>query len=303
MKNEQILVDDADIEIYPFYFANFIITAINYEWALTAARTINHSNFWWISEQLEKNLEIKEERFYFQPRIGIDLRLEHNETPDYRPGFSLLIGACDISTIQIEVLKRLYALNCPTASIYDGFSKEEEPLARVPTQKIVQIFSNYAIKTKIGREIVWSLPTSEGVACRVQTEFKIKRGYIGASLLIAGLEQKTTLKATMDAVDTIQSYEGVFCPFPAGIARLGIQMRGLDRYCPVLVEKVPQSHIPSGIKAVYEIEINGLSIESIKKAIKAGIQVASQNEGIKQIMVPDPLNKEHGKKIPIRTIL
>lgn len=297
-----VLVEDASLEVFPFYFSKLIITAISYEWALTSVRTINHPNYASIVEKLDLNQEIGEIDYFFSPRIGVDQRLEHTKTPDYRPGISLIIGGYDLETVKSEVFKRLYALNCPSVSIFDGFSSETKPEDSIAVQGLIQILSgDSAIKAKIGNTIVWSMPTSEGTPCRIQPEFKIKRGFMGASFLICGTSQKDTLKATMNTVDTIQAFDEVFCPFPAGISRLGTRF-GATQFYPTLVEKFPDTKVPRGVKCIYEIEVDGISLDSIKKALKAGILTATQSEGIKRILTRGSLGNYNGEEIPLQTL-
>ncbi|HUY00991.1 MAG TPA: hypothetical protein VMV49_15620 [Candidatus Deferrimicrobium sp.] len=298
-----VLVEDGIIEVFPFYFTNLIITAETPEWALTAARTINHAHFLDIIEKLELNQELSEMDYLFGPRVGINKHLEHSDTPDYRPGISILVGGYDLETAKIEMRKRLYAIICPTVSIFDGFAKEEEPEDTVSIKDLIQVFSgNTMIKAKIGETIVLSSPTIEGASCRVEPSFKIKKGFIGANLLICGTSQKAALKATISAVETIQEVEDVFCPYPAGINRLGSRLGSKYLY-PALSEKEPETQVPKGVKCIYEIEIDGISLDRIKEAVRAGIQEACKVEGIKRILTWGSMGKYEGKKITLKEIL
>ncbi len=295
-------VEDATLELLPFYYAKLVITALSPEWALTAARAINHFHFSGIVEKLELNQEINEIDYFLSPRIGIDQFLEHSDTPDYRPGVSILIGAYDLETLKSEVLKRIYALNCPTVSIFDGFYNESMSDETFSVENLIQIISgNTAIKAKMRDLIILSIPTTEGTPCRIQPAFKIKKGFMGANLLICGVNHKDTLKATMNAVDAIQAFKNVFCPYPAGINRLGTKF-GSKEYYPTLIDKVTETKVPRGVKCIYEIEINGIEIEQIKQALKAGIEMATQVPGIKKIMSRGGVGKLSGKKIRIQEI-
>ncbi len=303
MMVNNVVVEEGYIEVFPFYFAKFIVTALSSEWALTAARTINHAPFSTIIEKIETNQEISELDYYLGPRIGIDKHLEHTDTPDYRPGISIFIGGNNTETTKSEMLRRLYVLTCPTISIFDGFHMADESETIISVQELIQIISgNTAIKAKMGSRIIFSIPNQEGEACRIDPEFKVRKGFVGAHILICGTSQKDTLKATMSAVDTIQEFDNVFCPYPAGINRLG-SIFGSTHYYPTLADKNTESKVPKGVKCIYELEINGLSLESIKKAIKAGIQEACQVKEIKRILTREPIGKPDGKKLRIKEIL
>ena len=56
-----------------------------------------------------------------------------------------------------------------------------------------------------------------------------------------------------------------------------------EKYCPTLREKVADSKVPAGIKAVYEIVIDGVDEKSVAAAMGAGIKAAVQVPGVKFI--------------------
>jgi formylmethanofuran--tetrahydromethanopterin N-formyltransferase len=56
-----------------------------------------------------------------------------------------------------------------------------------------------------------------------------------------------------------------------------------ERYCPTVRDKVPDTQIPADVKAVYEIVINGVNEEVIKKAMAVGIKAAVTVPGVKKI--------------------
>ena len=56
-----------------------------------------------------------------------------------------------------------------------------------------------------------------------------------------------------------------------------------EKYCPTLREKVADSKVPAGIKAVYEIVIDGVDEKSVAAAMGAGIRAAVKVPGVKFI--------------------
>ncbi|MHA1277040.1 MAG: hypothetical protein ACTSQI_07240 [Candidatus Helarchaeota archaeon] len=296
-------VEEGTLELFSFYYAKLIITALSPEWALTAARTINHINFEIIIDKLMLNQEVAEQDYFFGTRVGVDKVLEHSSTPDYRPGIAIMVGSYDKETLELELLKRMYAINCPTVSIYDGYMKREETEGSIQTQNLIQVLSgNKAIRARMGDLVIFSMPTSEGGACRIQPEFHIVKGFMGAHFLICGTSLKDALKATMNAVDAIQDFEDVFCPYPAGIGRLGTVF-GSAQFYPTLAEKLEGSRVPKGVKCIYEVEINGIALDDIKKAVRAGIEEACQVKGIKWILLRRSKEEFNGIKIPLTEIL
>lgn len=54
-------------------------------------------------------------------------------------------------------------------------------------------------------------------------------------------------------------------------------------YCPRLRKIVPDSLVPDGVNCVYEIVVNGLSLDSVKEAMAEGIKAAAKAPGIVKI--------------------
>jgi formylmethanofuran--tetrahydromethanopterin N-formyltransferase len=95
------------------------------------------------------------------------------------------------------------------------------------------------------------------------------------------------------AADAIDKVPGTITSFPGGIVASGSKVGSLkykfmvastnEKYCPTLREKVPDSKIPAGIKAVYEIVIDGVDEKSVAAAMAAGIKAAAMVPGVKFI--------------------
>src|SRR5262249_8540451 len=77
-------------------------------------------------------------------------------------------------------------------------------------------------------------------------------------------------------------------PFPGGIARsgskVGSKYKGLrastnTAFAPTLRGVVP-SELPLGARCTYEIVIDGLSLESVERAMAIGVRVAASTPGV-----------------------
>jgi formylmethanofuran--tetrahydromethanopterin N-formyltransferase len=105
--------------------------------------------------------------------------------------------------------------------------------------------------------------------------------------------QKAGLQAAEEAVNAIsQLKEKVILPFPGGVCRSGSKAGSLKyklkastfhQFCPKLKKLVPDSRVPDNVNSVYEIVIDGLSLESIKHAMAAGIKAAVKIPGVVRI--------------------
>ena len=73
--------------------------------------------------------------------------------------------------------------------------------------------------------------------------------------------------------------------FPGGVCRAGSKAGSLKYklkastnhpYCPTLTHLVPDTVVPEGVNSVYEIVINGLTLDAVKKGMKEGVTAAIQ---------------------------
>ena len=80
-------------------------------------------------------------------------------------------------------------------------------------------------------------------------------------------------------------------PFPGGVVRSGSKVGSKYKflrastnteYCPTLRPLV-KSKVPEGVNCVLEIVINGLDEESVRRAMRVGIEGACSVKGIKRI--------------------
>ncbi|MDH5755019.1 MAG: formylmethanofuran--tetrahydromethanopterin N-formyltransferase, partial [Candidatus Bathyarchaeota archaeon] len=101
------------------------------------------------------------------------------------------------------------------------------------------------------------------------------------------------LRAAEEAVKAIKTKASeVILPFPGGICRSGSKAGSLKYklkastnhpFCPRLKTLIPDSRLPENVNCVYEIVINGLNIESIKRAMSEGIKAAASVLGVVRI--------------------
>jgi formylmethanofuran--tetrahydromethanopterin N-formyltransferase len=54
-------------------------------------------------------------------------------------------------------------------------------------------------------------------------------------------------------------------------------------YCPTLKTLVPDSVVPDGVQCVYELVINGLTLDAVKNAMKQGVTAAASTPGVVKI--------------------
>ena len=119
-----------------------------------------------------------------------------------------------------------------------------------------------------------------------EEEFGIVKGVAGGNFFVMGENQMAALMGAQAAVECdIEEGTGTITSFPGGIVASGSKVGSLkykfmtastnEKYCPTLREKVADSKIPAGIKAVYEIVIDGVDEKSVAAAMAAGIKAAA----------------------------
>jgi formylmethanofuran--tetrahydromethanopterin N-formyltransferase len=139
---------------------------------------------------------------------------------------------------------------------------------------------------------VWRIPVMEGEFI-VEDLFGAQNAIAGGNFLILAENQKAALQASEEAVNAINTLsEPVILPFPGGICRSGSKAGSLKyklrastfhQYCPRLKKLVPDTLVPENVHSVYEIVINGLTLDSIKHAMAEGIKAAVKIPGVVKI--------------------
>jgi formylmethanofuran--tetrahydromethanopterin N-formyltransferase len=101
-------------------------------------------------------------------------------------------------------------------------------------------------------------------------------------------------------------------PFPGGICRAGSKSGSLKYklkastnhpFCPKIRKLVDDSAVPEGVNCVYEIVINGLDLDSVKKAMSVGIKAAVKVPGIVKISAGNYGGKLGPYKVYLKEIL
>lgn len=255
-------IRDTFAEAFPMVGTRLIVTADTPEWALIAGRTTTG----FATSVIGCGCE-----------AGIERTLAPEETPDGRPGVSLLIFAMDFGSLKKVVPLRLgqCVLTCPTTACYAGI----ETGKRVPLAKTIRYFADgHQISKKIADRRFWRLPVMEGEFVCDEDTGSVD-GVGGGNFLILARSRGEALRAAEAAVAAMVQVPGIILPFPGGVVRsgskVGSKYKGLfastnDAYCPTLRGTVP-SQLPPEVGSVLEIVIDGVSFAAVAEATKVGI--------------------------------
>lgn len=271
---------DTFAEAFPATAARLILTAENRRWCDTAAQVATGFATSVIACDCE---------------AAIERRLEPDETPDGRPGASLLFFAFGREKLEKALVGRVgqCVLTCPTTACYDGLpmgTPGVEKEKRVKLGATLRYFGDtYQISKKLAGRRYWRMPTMDGeFLC--EDKVGTLKGVAGGNFLIVGRDQRLALAAAERAVEAIGRVKDVILPFPGGVVRSGSKVGSKypklkastnDAYCPTLKGLVA-SELPADAGAVYELVIDGLNFAAVVHATRVGVQ-AAVGEGILQI--------------------
>jgi formylmethanofuran--tetrahydromethanopterin N-formyltransferase len=260
-------IEDTFAEAFPMTAARLIVTAETPKWAETAGVTATG----YAASVIGCDAE-----------AGIERTLSPDETPDGRPGVSLLFFAFSRDALQKALINRVgqCILTCPTTACYNGLPIVKEKSIRLGGN--LRFFGDtWQISKKLEGRRYWRLPVMDGeFTC--EDVIGTGKGVAGGNFLIIGASQSETLAAAEAAVAAMRRVPGVILPFPGGIVRSGSKVGSKykklrastnDAYCPTL-RGVVASALPEGANAVYEIVIDGLDLSAVEQATRVGVRAA-----------------------------
>ena len=269
-----VAVADTFAEAFPITATRLLITAVNDEWAGIAANEFCGFATSVIACSVE---------------AAIERTLSADETPDGRPGVSVLVFAFSREALESAVSDRVgqCVLTCPTTACFDGLPDADKD-RRIAVGGRIRFFGDgYQISKKLGSRRFWRLPVMDGeFVC--EDKVGTVKGVAGGNLLICGVDQSSALAAAKASADAMRSVPNVILPFPGGIVRSGSKVGSVykalkastnDAYCPTLTAQV-KTALPPGTGAVYELVIDGLTEAAVGDAMRAGLHAASKCSGL-----------------------
>ena len=266
---KKIIVENTFAEAFPMKVSRLIITAHTKKWALEAA----NSFVGFATSVIACGCE-----------AGIESHLNTNETPDGRPGISILIFSMSEKDLAKQILNRAgqCVMTSPTSALFSGNFSEK----KINLGKSLRYFGDgFQIAKKIGSKRYWRIPVMDGEFICEEFAYQTK-GIGGGNFLILGEHIESVLSAAELAVSKINQIKNVILPFPGGIVRSGSKVGSKYKsliastnfeYCPGLKGLV-DSKLNKNVNSVLEIVIDGLSEDDIKNAMKLGIRAILESK-------------------------
>src|SRR5262245_56841095 len=275
MKIRGVLIEDTFAEAFTMRAARLVITGAKPRWAMAAALKLTGFATSVIGCKCE---------------AGIERELLPAETPDGRPGVSVLFMTMSKDDMPKGLIERIgqTLLTCPTTACFDGLPEAPD---RVAVGSALKFFGDgFQASKVINGERFWRIPVMEGEFV-VQEKFGMQEAVGGGNFLILAETVEAALEAAEAAVSKMERRPGVIMPFPGGVVRSGSKVGSRtsktmiastnDAFCPTL-RAVTASQIPEGVNSVLEIVLNGLDGAAIEGAMRLGIDAACR-EGVRSI--------------------
>jgi formylmethanofuran--tetrahydromethanopterin N-formyltransferase len=276
MEIRGVFIEDTFAEAFTMRAARIVVTAVNLRWARAAALKFTGFATSVIACKCE---------------AAIERELTPAETPDARPGISILLFTMDSDGLGKRLIERVgqTVLTCPTTSCFDGLPAAVD---RMTSARALRVFGDrFQISKVLGGQRYWRVPVMEGEFLLQESFGMEKKAIGGGNFLIMAENAAAALAAAEAAVDAIDGAPGVIMPFPGGVVRSGSKVgargyKGMiassnDAYCPTL-RPLTSTALPEAVNSVLEIVLDGLDAQCISAAMRAGIDAACR-PGVKAI--------------------
>ncbi len=265
---------DTFAEAFNMCGSRIVITAETPQWAMAAAQSITGFATSVIACKCE---------------AGIEKQIPAADSPDLRPGVSVLLFAMSADGLGKRLVERIgqCVMTCPTTACFNGMDSDK----MVDVGGQLRYFGDgHQISKVLGDRRSWRIPVMDGEFV-IDEAFAVRAAIGGGNLLLLSEDQQTCLKAATAAVRAMRKIDGVILPFPDGVVRSGSKVGSRyksvpastnEAYCPSLRGVNNGTALPDGVNCVLEIVIDGFELSLIKEALCAGIHAAADN-GIEHI--------------------
>jgi formylmethanofuran--tetrahydromethanopterin N-formyltransferase len=260
-------VVDTFAEAFAMWGARVVITAETLAWARAAAQSMTGFATSIIGCKCE---------------AGIETELSPDDTPDARPGVSVLLFSTSAEGVGKRLVERVgqCVMTCPSTACYNGLEAAE---TAVVGGQLRYFGDKFQISKLLAGRRLWRVPVMDGEFL-VDDRFGIQPAVGGGNILILGPDQAATLRAAEAAVQAMRGTPGAILPFPGGVVRSGSKPKSRygvrfastnDAYCPTLRAVAGESQVVEGAGSVLEIVIDGLDLTAVETAMRRGIHAAA----------------------------
>jgi formylmethanofuran--tetrahydromethanopterin N-formyltransferase len=270
-------IEDTFAEAFGMRATRIVITAHDATWARHAA----HAMTGFATSVIACGCE-----------AGIERGLSSEETPDGRPGVSVLLFAMSTKELTRQIERRVgqCVLTCPSTAVFAGIEEGD----KLPLGKTLRYFGDgFQISKVIGGRRYWRVPVMDGEFVAQETTGMVK-AVGGGNFLVLAESAGQGLAACEAAIEAMREVRNVIMPFPGGVVRsgskVGSKYKALsastnDAFAPTL-RGLTDSQVPEGVEAVLEIVVDGFTAADVAAAMRAGLRAATglgAKNGIRRI--------------------
>tara|TARA_B100000686_G_C16802918_1_gene987488 strand:- start:2356 stop:3252 length:897 start_codon:yes stop_codon:yes gene_type:complete len=262
VKDKIIKIDNTFAEAFPMKASRLIVTAHKKKWAIEAAKSFTG----FATSVIACGCE-----------AGIERYLTTDETPDGRPGVSILVFSMSSKELAKQILNRSgqCIMTTPSSALFAGNVGK----VKIKLGNGLRYFGDgFQISKVVGGKRFWRIPVMDGEFLCEEYAYETK-AIGGGNFLILGNDIENVLNAAETAVNEMRKLKNIILPFPGGIVRSGSKVGSKYKsliastnfeYCPTLKGLV-DNKMEKNVDCVLEIVIDGLTVNDIEVAIKTGI--------------------------------
>ena len=262
-----VTIDDTFAEAFPMKATRILITAHNLTWARHAA--VATTGF--ATSVIACGCE-----------AAIERELDASETPDGRPGISVMLFSMSGKELAKQLERRVgqCVLTCPTTAVFAGIPDGPEVIDRIALGKNLRFFGDgWQISKVIAGQRYWRIPVMDGEFVAQET-VGVTKAVGGGNLLLLARDTDAALAAAEAAVQAMKRVPDVIMPFPGGVVRSGSKVGSKypslgastnDAFCPSLIGLAAKTELTPETRCVMEIVIDGLTDTAVGAAMRAGM--------------------------------
>lgn len=275
LERNGVVIDETFAEAFPMKATRILITAHNMAWARHAA--VSATGF--ATSVIACGCE-----------AGIEREIAPSESPDGRPGVSVLMFSMSGKELGKQLERRVgqCVLTCPTTAVFAGLPRGAPGSDVAALGKNLRFFGDgWQISKVIDGVRYWRVPVMDGEFV-AQEDTPVVKAVGGGNLLLLARDTDAALAAAEAAVAAMKRLPNVVMPFPGGVVRSGSKVGSRyanlnastnDAFCPSLVGLVAHSELAGGASAqeigcVMEIVIDGLTEADVGAAMRVGMEAA-----------------------------
>ena len=267
MQIHDVTIEDTFAEAFDMKVTRLILTAADRSWVDDAAAAMTGFGTSVIACGIE---------------IAVEQELAPADTPDGRPGVSILAFAVSSKELEKQIPRRAgqCVLTCPTTALFSGYQAEKQ----IALGKHLRFYGDgYQLSKLFAGRRFWRVPVMDG---EFICEDVVGRGdgVGGGNFLLIGESLESVLASCRAAAEAIRPLAGVITPFAGGATRsgskVGSKYKNLvastnEAFCPTLRGLVP-SDLSDREHVVLEVVIDGLDAAGVAAAMRVGINAACE---------------------------